>query len=270
MKRTWKSHPEVCVAPQGGGSPGFTGPADSSALPGAGPRRASTCLTVLRSRFLLGGALALLFVVGLGRSAAQTPGGEGSEAGFARIEPARDTDWRDLFVGLAAARNRQARFEERRYFPFRRDPVVLSGELRISAGRGLSLSYLAPTPTVVIVDEKGVLLRNEQGEEREAPADDRIRTATATLGRLLQLNLSVLEQEFEIHGRRDGSRWSLQLRPRQESLAGLFGRIGLSGDGIEMRRITMGKSANQRVEIEISEARDGVLFTADTLRRFFR
>ncbi len=270
MKRTWKSNPEVCVAPRGRGTPAFAGPAESSAPPGAGPRRASLCLTGLRSRFCLGGALALLFVFGPGLSAAQSPGSEGPEAGFARIEPARDMDWRDLFVGLAAGRNRQARFEERRYFPFRRDPVVLGGELRISAGRGLSLSYQAPTPSVVIVDEKGVLLRNELGEEREAPADDRIRTATATLGRLLQLNLTVLEQEFEIHGRRDGSSWSLQLRPRQESLAGLFGRIGLSGEGIEMRRITMGRSATQRVEIEISEARDGVLFTADTLRRFFR
>lgn len=197
-------------------------------------------------------------------------GADGAEAGFVRVEPARDTDWRELFVVLAAARNRQARFEERRYFPFRRDPVVLSGELRISAGRGLSLSYLMPTPNVVIVDEKGVLLRNEVGEEREAPSDDRIRTATATLGRLLELNLTALEQEFEIHGRRDGSKWSLQLRPREEAVAVLLGRIGLYGEGIAMRRISMGRSASQRVEIEISEARDGVLFTADTLRRFFR
>ena len=269
-KMVWKSEPEGRVAPRGRGTPILAVPEGCSAPPAFSNLRAlprsTRCLT---SGGGLAGILALLFAV-LGSSAGEPLGLDGGEAGFVRVEPARDTDWRDLFVALAAAPNRQARFEERRYFPFRRDPVVLSGELRISAGRGLSLSYLVPTPNVVIVDDKGVLLRNKVGEERAAPADARIRTATATLGRLLQLDLKALEQEFEVHGRRDGSKWSLQLRPREEAVAVLLGRIGLHGEGTEMRRISMGRSATQRVEIEISEARDGVLFTADTLRRFFR
>jgi hypothetical protein len=214
--------------------------------------------------------LALLLAAAAVLASAQPPVGEGAEQGFVRIEPARDADWRALFVGLASPGNRQAKFEERRYFPFRRDPVVLSGEIRISPGRGLSLSYLAPARNVVIVDGKGLLLRNEVGEEREAPPDDRIRTAASTLARLLQVDLAALGQDFEIHGRREGSTWSLLLRPRQEALAGIVGRIGLAGEGTAMRRITMGRSAAQRIEIEITDARDGLLFTADTLRQFFR
>src|SRR4051812_49263707 len=59
-------------------------------------------------------------------------------------DPAHAAGWRDLFEKLAPNKTRQSSFEERRYFPFRKTPVVLQGEIRIVPRLGLSLRYMQP------------------------------------------------------------------------------------------------------------------------------
>src|SRR5688500_1399471 len=73
------------------------------------------------------------------------------------INPGSDPAWRELFATLASNKTRQSSFEERRYFPFRKTPVVLHGEIRIVPELGLSLRYVQPEPRVMIVDRKGLL-----------------------------------------------------------------------------------------------------------------
>ena len=80
-------------------------------------------------------------------------------------DAAHDPSWRELFAQLGAGKNRQATFEERRYFAFRSAPVVLTGEIRIVPDRGLSLRYLSPRPLVLIADTHGLLMRDEAGRD---------------------------------------------------------------------------------------------------------
>jgi hypothetical protein len=93
-------------------------------------------------------------------------------------DPAHDPAWTELFSRLAASKTRQSLFEERRYFPFRSTPVVLKGEIRIAPDRGLSLRYLEPDPRILIVDAKGLLMRDDEGRERAAPPDSRAQALT--------------------------------------------------------------------------------------------
>src|SRR5512133_2760606 len=95
--------------------------------------------------------------------------------------PASDPQWRALFDQLAPNKTRQSTFEERRYFPFRKTPVVLQGEIRIVPQRGLSLRYLQPEERVLIIGDKGLLMRDSDGQERTAPADSRAQAATSAL-----------------------------------------------------------------------------------------
>src|SRR4051794_29498681 len=80
-------------------------------------------------------------------------------------DAAHDPAWRELFAQLAPTRTRQSSFEERRYFPFRKEPTVLTGEIRIVPNLGLSLRYLTPEKRVLIADEKGLLMRDADGRE---------------------------------------------------------------------------------------------------------
>lgn len=185
-------------------------------------------------------------------------------------DPRRDPAWSALFDRLSLQKTRHSRFEERRFFPFRREPTVLQGEMRMVPEQGLSLRYLQPEERVIIVDGKGVLMRDAEGRERAAPDDSRARAATSAMVHVLRFDLPALQKEFVLHGRREGDAWSLAFVSRDPAFANLLGVLVVSGEKLELRKIEMIKSANQRIEIAIKETSEGVLFTGDTLRRFFR
>ena len=185
-------------------------------------------------------------------------------------DPANDPAWRDLITKLAPNKTRQSRFEELRYFPFRKTPTVLRGEIRIVPELGLSLRYLEPEPRLLIVDQKGLLMRDDHGRDRAAPSDSRAQAATSALVHVLRFDLEALKKEFDVHGRRDGAAWSLGFVPRDPNFANLLGILTVSGEGGTLRKIEMIKSPTQRIEINVSDTQEDVLFTADTLRRFFR
>ena len=185
-------------------------------------------------------------------------------------DPANDPAWRELFAQLAPNKTRQSKFEERRFFPFRKDPVVLTGEIRIVPELGLSLRYLTPEARVMIVDSKGLLMRDEQGRDREPPNDSRAQAATSALVRVLRFDLAGLQKDFAVHGRRDGVAWTLAFVSRDPAFANLLGTLTVSGENQNLRSIEMTKSPTQRIEIAIRDTVEDVLFTGDTLKRFFR
>ena len=185
-------------------------------------------------------------------------------------DPENDPAWRDLFRALAARKTRQSSFEERRYFPFRQAPVVLKGEVRIVPELGLSLRYLEPEARVMIVDAKGLLVREADGRERPAPNDSRAQAATSALVSVLRFDLEALKRDFVIHGRRDDGAWTLGFAPRDPAFAQLLGVLVVSGERNVLGKIEMIKSPTQRIEIVVRESMEDVLFTGDTLRRFFR
>jgi hypothetical protein len=185
-------------------------------------------------------------------------------------DPADDPAWRDLFERLAPNKTRQSSFEERRYFPFRKTPVVLHGEIRIVPGRGLSLRYREPEEHVIVVDDQGVLMRDETGRERALPADNRAQAAIAAMVDVLRFDLAALQKSFAVHGRRQGEVWSLAFVPRVPEIAAAVGTLEVEGEGARLTGLTMTKSPTQRIEIAIGETKEDVIFTGDVLRRFFR
>ena len=122
----------------------------------------------------------------------------------------------------------------------------------------------------MIVDGQGILFRDSAGHERPAPSDSRAQAATAGLVNVLRFDVAKLLQEFEVHGRRDGTAWAMAFVPRDANFAQLLGALTVSGEGNVLTKIEMVKSPAQRIEINVRDAREDVLFTSDTLRRFFR
>jgi len=177
--------------------------------------------------------------------------------------------WRELATALRARGAVTAAFTENRWFPFRKAPTVLHGEVRISAGRGLSLHYFGPPERTVIIDERGLLVRSAEGDI-VPPADPRTAAANFALLHVLRLDLPPLAAAFDIYGLSAGSAWRLALVPRGEAMRRSLGRIELEGDGGAVRRIELRRSASQRVEILVAPALPAAAFTGDELRRFFR
>ena len=183
--------------------------------------------------------------------------------------PAGAPQWSDLMEAFARRPDTAADFTERRQFPFRRDPVELQGEVRVSSARGLSLHYTQPDDRTVILDEAGMLMRAPAGE-KVAPADPRAEAANDALRHILRFEFTSLEKDFELYGQRDTDTWTLALVPRTDTLRRSIGRITVTGQVATIRRIELRRSAKQVIEILIAPPRPPAPFTAEELKKYFR
>lgn len=179
-----------------------------------------------------------------------------------------DPAWSDLVAAFASQPDATAEFSEKRFFPFRKAPLELSGHSRVSRSHGLSLDYLAPEKRTVIFDEQGMLVRQADGES-PAPSDPRAAAANLALVQVLRFDLAALATTFELTGQRDGSAWTITLAPRRAEVRRAVAEIVVSGEATQVRRIVIRRSAKQYVEIAVGVARP-TPFTPAELQRFFR
>jgi hypothetical protein len=179
-------------------------------------------------------------------------------------------DWKPLVAALAAKGPIEASFTERRYFPFRHEPTILKGVLRISPERGLSLQYTDPEPSVLIADAAGLVQRDGRGRSRELASGSREAGAVASLLPIMRFDLQALAPRFVIRGRRTDAGWEFEFTPSDPDAAGSLGVISVLGAGTDVTHLRFRRSASQRVEIDVGGTRTGVVFTAAELAQFFR
>jgi hypothetical protein len=179
-------------------------------------------------------------------------------------------NWGPLIGALEAKGPLQASFTEYRYFPFRREPTILKGVLRISPEHGLSLQYTDPEPSTLIADANGLIMRDKAGRSRERPAGSREGGAIASLLPIMRFDFPALFPLFVIRATRGDAGWAFEFTPRDPGAAGSLGVITVAGSGLDVSRLEFKRSASQRVEIDVGETKSGVAFTPDELARFFR
>jgi hypothetical protein len=201
--------------------------------------------------------------------AAASAGAGGAGAGGARED---DPVWAALFTTLAqrGQGSLAGRFEEHRWFPFRKDPLVLQGELRLAPGHGLSLHYTAPEERTLVLDAEGLLLRDARGRSRAPPADPRAEAGASALRDVLRFDLAALRRTFVISGTREGESWQLVLVPKPGPEAPPLERLEVRGTGGDLAELTLRRSGRQRIDIKVRETRDDAVFGAAERARFFR
>ena len=183
-----------------------------------------------------------------------------------------DAAWQPLLTALKAKAPIMATFEERRYFPFKKNPVVLTGEIRLDPQRGLSLHYQVPEERILVVDDRGGFMRDGKGRRlHDLPDDPRAQAATRALLHVMRFELSALAQDFSIYASRDGADWRFAFVPLPGGpLVDVLQPITVTGKDELVTGIEMKKSEDQRVEIHIGETHTNVTFNSTELTRFFR
>ena len=179
-------------------------------------------------------------------------------------------EWKPLVAALAGKGPIEAPFTERRYFPFRREPTVLRGVLRISPERGLSLQYTSPEPSLLIADASGLMLRDAKGRSRTMAPGAREAGAISSLLPIMRFDMPALLPLFTIRALRTDQGWQFEFTPSDPSVSGSLGTITVLGTGTDVRHLEFRRSASQRVEIDVGETRSGVAFTASEQAQFFR
>jgi hypothetical protein len=178
-----------------------------------------------------------------------------------------DADWQPLFAALAGQGAVFSQMTERRWFKVRKQPVVLTGEVRLTPEHGLSLHYEDRT---VIVDAQGVLLRDARGRTRAVKPGGPNPAVSTWLLPILRFDLPALENTFRVHGARSANDWRLDFVPRDAADASAAGSIVVQGTDDAITRIDLRPKAEFRIEILIGTTRTGVTFSAEDEQRFFR
>lgn len=195
----------------------------------------------------------------------------GALAAGPRLVPGRDdAEWRDLFAKLAAQGAVRSTFTEQRFFPFRRQAVVLHGEMRHAPGHGLSLHYTDPEDQVMIVDEKGLVMRDTHGRSRELAADPHAPRMDTVLLPVLRFDLPALLRYFDVRAARNGAEWRVDFEPATPELARQLSTVTVFGTGDRITQLEFHRAANQRVVVQINRTETHVVFSPEELRRFFR
>lgn len=169
---------------------------------------------------------------------------------------------------LARPRTVVGEFTESRFTPLKKKPVVISGIVRIDRARGLSLAYDQPRAPVVILDDKGLLLRHPDGREQVAPpeAADDLRLLHA----LFAFDLATLEKSYALAATEgDAGTWALTFSRRPDAPA-TYRELTLAGDATRLTRIVLAKTPNLHTDIALGYTESGGEFTPEDLARYFR
>lgn len=200
-------------------------------------------------------------------ASAPAPANASAPDAAAPLDPAAPGPvWSARFAALRDAAPLFATFEERRFYPFRAQPAILHGELRFAPGHGLSLHYTAPEESLVIVDDRGALLRDAHGRSRALPPEAGI----AVLLTIMRFDLPALARSFDLAASDlPHAAWLLQLAPRPDAPRD-FGAISLEGHADRIDLISLQRSARQRIEIHVLDAHPHTEFSAADLAAWFR
>lgn len=178
--------------------------------------------------------------------------------------------WTPVFARLREGTPLFSTFNEERHYTFRRVPLALTGELRFIPGRGLSLHYLTPEVATLIVDDRGLLMRDDRGRERVAPSDHRAQGTAHALLQLMRFDLDGLRADFDLSGSPAPEGWTLVLTPRDADLASSLGTITVTGHDDRVSTIVMQKTPRQHIDITVTSATPRTEFTAEDIARYFR
>lgn len=144
---------------------------------------------------------------------------------------------------------REIPFEEKRYFPFRKAPVKVTGVLRMWKNKGISISY-PKYRTLIIYDDKGVLMRkvSKDGSVRERAPDIGSANTIALLGAAFGFDQERLLQIFSMTWEESENGWKILMVPNDPEEKKLES-VSISGDKLQIKSIVLSFVDRQRIEI---------------------
>ncbi len=144
---------------------------------------------------------------------------------------------------------REIPFEEKRYFPFRKAPVEVTGVLRMWKNKGISISY-PKYRTLIIYDDKGVLMRkvSKDGSVRERTPDIESTNTIALLGAAFGFDQEHLLQIFSMTWEESENGWKILMVPNDPEEKKLES-VSILGDKLRIESIVLSFVDSKRIEI---------------------
>ena len=164
----------------------------------------------------------------------------------------------------------KARFTKKKHLSEIPQPLVASGEFVFLRDVGVYWHTEKPFDSVFVLTQQGILQRDEGSEALRVSSDKQpaVRVVADIFFALFTLNVSKLETDFEMFGRKQDGRWILGLRPKSAAVASVFKQATVSGTAV-VEQVVFTDKRGDRTVIEMS----GVTQSADVpagMRELFK
>jgi hypothetical protein len=176
--------------------------------------------------------------------------------------------WQTRLQALSAPATLRVAFTETRGTPLKKKAVVVKGVARLARDHGLSLDYARDDAPLLVLDDKGLLLRHSDGRDQAAPAE--AEKGVRLLHALFTFDLAALGQDYEIYAEeKNGGAWTLDFIRRPGSDA-YHQRLALAGEAARLTGIQLERDARRRIVIALDPPEIDPAFTPEELARYFR
>lgn len=166
--------------------------------------------------------------------------------------------FRQLMSSLAAVKQVDGVFEERKDIAALESPLVSSGFLHYRAPALLIKDVLTPEPATYRIDGDQVTVTGPDGEPRAFAVDAYagVRPLVESLRATLAGDAATLERYFDVQlsGRRED--WSLRLEPRDSEIARRIIAVIIGGNGDLILRVETLESGGDRTVMTITPSTD--------------
>lgn len=176
--------------------------------------------------------------------------------GRAALPPALATDtppaFDELMSLLAARRHGHVSFTEVHEMAMLKEPLKSSGELLYEAPDRLEKRTLTPKPEVLVLDHGVLTARRGPRAHVFTLADyPQVVPFVESLRATLAGDRAALERYFAIGFEGDLARWTLNLTPKEATLAGSVSSVRLSGSRDAIREVEIRQSDGDRSLVTI-------------------
>lgn len=162
-------------------------------------------------------------------------------SGMAASASAQAPSLDELLARFRQVQGFECRFREEKRIALLRTPIVSEGTVHYARPGRLVRRVVQPGAQVVLVD--GGRLRMRDGDRVETidlASQPIVRSFVDTFGQLLAGDRAALERTYQLaYETREGSQWTLALRPRGPPLDRFLREIRFEGDGIALRAMVM-------------------------------
>jgi len=228
-------------------------PAPSTAAPCS--RSRTPCIASLCRAFVAAGVLMLLAGAGAQESARAVEGTLTLEA---------------LMHHLATTSGVRAEFHEVKEIALLERPLESDGTIYFVPPRRMARYTTKPTRSAFVLDGPHLSFRDETGHENVDLSEHRIaRTIIDNLVVLFNGDLEALRARYDVGFEAQGSRWKLDLVPRDSRVRSVVSRVVLRGDDAALEQMVVSEAGGDRTVTTFHDVRNDVRFSEAELARIF-
>jgi len=157
---------------------------------------------------------------------------------------------------LEKARTLQGEFRQSRQLRELPKPLLAAGEFLFARDLGVYWHTRQPFDSVIVLNDAGMVQIDEGAPALRISAQEQpaVRLIGNLFTALFTLDVARLGNDFDLYGTSEGERWTLGLKPRASTIAGVIRQVTVTGSK-DVEQVELTDAQGERTLIELTAIR---------------